>query len=132
MKKDAEAHADEDRERRESVEVKNQADSLAYAAEKTVRESGEKIPADVRTEIESGIKDVRDALTSDAPADTIRSAMESLSEAMQKAGSAVYGEEGAEPGMGPDATGPNGDAATEGEEETGAEEGTVEGEYREV
>ncbi|MFQ5472518.1 MAG: molecular chaperone DnaK, partial [Dehalococcoidia bacterium] len=132
MKKDAEAHADEDRKRREEVEVKNQADSLAYAAEKTVRESGEKIPADVRTEIESGIKDVRVALTSDAPVDTLRSAMEALSAAMQKAGSAVYGEGGAGAEMGPDVAGPDGDGGAEGEEESGAEEGTVEGEYREV
>jgi molecular chaperone DnaK len=127
MKKDAETHAEEDRRRREEIEVRNQADSLAYAAEKTVRESGEKIPADVRTEIEAGIKDVRDALGGQADAERIRTAMTGLSEALQKAGSAVYGGPGAE--AGPEAAPP---PEGEGEGEAPADEGTVEGEYREV
>jgi molecular chaperone DnaK len=124
MKKDAESYAEEDSRRREEVEVRNQADSLAYTAEKTVRESGEKIPADVRADIEGRIKDVRDALSADAgSAETIRSAMTALSEALQRAGSAIYGqpEDGAAEGAPP-----------EGGEEAPAEEGTVEGEYREV
>src|SRR5256712_3127399 len=83
MKKDAESFAEEDSKRREEVEVRNQADSLAYTAEKTVRESGEKIPADVRADIEGRIKDVRDALSSDSSsAETIRNAMTALSEAL--------------------------------------------------
>jgi molecular chaperone DnaK len=123
MKKDAESYADEDRRRREEVEVRNQADSLAYTAEKTVRESGEKIPADVRAEIEGRIKDVRDALSAEgASADTIRNASTALTEALQKAGAALYGE---------GAPGTEG-APPEVEEEAPAEEGTVEGEYREV
>jgi molecular chaperone DnaK len=127
MKKDAEAHAEEDHKRREEVEVKNQADSLAYAAEKTVRESGEKIPADVRGDIEARTKDLRDALGSDAGTDAIKGAMEGLSAALQQAGSAVYSGPGEEPEVG------GGPAPEEGgEEEGGAEEGTVEGEYREV
>jgi molecular chaperone DnaK len=126
MKKDAESYADEDRRRREEVEVRNQADSLAYTAEKTVRESGEKIPADVRADIESRIKDVRDALSTDGgSAETIRSAMTELSEAMQRAGSAIYGSGQDGPEGGPE-------GAPEGGEEAPAEEGTVEGEYREV
>jgi molecular chaperone DnaK len=123
MKKDAESYATEDSRRREEVEVRNQADSLAYTAEKTVRESGEKIPADVRADIEGRIKDVRDALSADGSAETIRNAMTALSEALQRAGSAIYGqqEDGAAEG------------APEGApEEAPAEEGTVEGEYREV
>jgi len=123
MKKDAESYAAEDSRRREEVEVRNQADSLAYTAEKTVRESGEKIPADVRADIEGRIKDVRDALSADGSAETIRNAMTALSEALQRAGSAIYGQQG--------------DGSAEGApegapEETPAEEGTVEGEYREV
>ncbi len=125
MKKDAESYADEDRGRRESVEVRNQADSLAYTAEKTVRESGEKIPADVRADIEARVKDVRDALAANAGAEILRNAMTALGEALQKAGSAVYGEPG-ENGAAEGAP-PEG-----GEGEAPAEEGTVEGEYREV
>ncbi len=123
MKKDAEAYGEEDRRRREEVEVRNQADSLAYTAEKTVREAGDKIPADIRSDIEARVKDVRDALSSGASGDVIRGAVTALSEALQKAGSAVYGG----PGEEPEVASPDG---TEGE--APAEEGTVEGEYREV
>jgi molecular chaperone DnaK len=125
MKKDAESFAEVDSRRREEVEVRNQADSLAYTAEKTVRESGEKIPADVRADIEGRIKDVRDAISSDSSsAETIRNAMTALSEALQRAGSAIYGQpgDGAAEGAPPEG----------GESEAPAEEGTVEGEYREV
>ena len=125
MKKDAESYAEEDRKRRESVEVRNQADSLAYQAEKTVTESGDKIPTDIRSEIETAIKDVRDALTADAEADTIAGARDRLQTALQKAGSALYEQPG-ENGAAPDGETP------ESEGEAPAEEGTVEGEYREV
>jgi molecular chaperone DnaK len=123
MKRDAEFHAEEDRKRQEEVQIRNTADSLAYTAEKTVREAGDKIPADVRSEIESGVKDVRDALAQDASADTLRGLVERLTASLQKAGEAVYGQGG------PDGVKPEG-AAPEGE--APAEEGTVEGEYREV
>ncbi len=130
MKKDAEAHADEDRRRREEIELRNQADSLAYTAEKTVREAGDKIPADVRGDIEARVKEVRDALAAQADTDRVRTAVNALSEALQRAGAAVYGA-GAQAGpeAGPP---PEGEAGAEGEGEGPAEEGTVEGEYREV
>jgi molecular chaperone DnaK len=125
MKKDAESYAEEDRVRREAVEVRNQADSLAYQAEKTVTESGEKIPAEIKTDIEAGIKDVRDALGSETSSvETITGARDRLQEALQRAGAALYeqpGENGAQP-----------DVEGEAEGEAPAEEGTVEGEYREV
>jgi molecular chaperone DnaK len=131
MKKDAEAHAEEDSRRREEIELRNQADSLAYTAEKTVREAGDKIPADVRGDIEARVKEVRDALAAQADADRIRTALNALSEALQRAGAAVYGQPGA---GGPEAGPPpeGGEAPGEGEGEGPAEEGTVEGEYREV
>jgi molecular chaperone DnaK len=127
MKKDAEAHADEDRRRREEIELRNQADSLAYTAEKTVTEAGDKIPADVRGDIEAGVKDLREALASQADAETVRAKLTALSEALQRAGAAVYGGEGGEPEMGGPPPGEG-----EGEGEAPAEEGTVEGEFREV
>jgi len=126
MKKDAESYAEEDSRRREEVELRNQADSLAYTAEKTVRESGEKIPADVRADIEGRIKDVRDALSAEGgSAEPIRIAVTALSEALQRAGSAIYGQQ--EDGAAAEGAPPEG-----AEEEAPAEEGTVEGEYREV
>jgi molecular chaperone DnaK len=127
MKRDAEAHAEEDRRRREQVEVRNQADTLAYTAEKTVREAGERIPADIRGDIEARVKDVRDLLSSeDSSAEAIQGAAQALTEALQKAGSAVYEGEAEGAGVGAD-TGAPGEGG-----EDGAEEGTVEGEYREV
>src|SRR5574341_112280 len=120
MKRDAEAHAEEDRKRQEDVQMRNTADSLAYTAEKTVREAGDKIPPDIRAEIEAAVKDVRDAVASEAGADAIRSAMTRLTDALQKAGSAVYGAQGED--------GPIPEGEPEGE--APAEEGTVEGEYR--
>ncbi|MCH8815640.1 MAG: Hsp70 family protein [Chloroflexi bacterium] len=131
MKRDAEAHAEDDRKRREGVAVRNQADSLAYTAEKTMSEAGDKIPADVRADIDARVKDIRDALSGDASVETLRSAVEALTEALQKAGSAVY-EEGAQgAGVGAETAAPGGEGEG-GDEEDGAEEGTVEGEYREV
>jgi molecular chaperone DnaK len=124
MKKDADAHAEDDRRHREEIELRNQADSLAYTAEKTVREAGDKIPADVRGDIEARVKDVRDALAAQADVDRLRTATMALSEALQRAGAAVYGA-GAQ--AGPETAPP-----PEGEGEGPAEEGTVEGEYREV
>ncbi len=131
MKRDAEAHAEEDRTRREGVAVRNQADSLAYTAEKTMSEAGDKIPADVRADIDARVKEIRDALASDdASVETLKGAAEALSEALQKAGAAVYGDGAEGAGVGAENGAPGGEG--EGGDEEGAEEGTVEGEYREV
>jgi len=125
MKKDAEAHAEEDRARQEEVQVRNTADSLAYSAEKTLTEAGDKIPADTRASIESAVKDTRDALGGDL-VEAVRSATERMSAALQAAGAAIYGQD---PEAGAEGFPPGEEGADEGE---GAEEGTVEGEYREV
>jgi molecular chaperone DnaK len=123
LRQEAELHADEDRKRRDEIEVRNMADSLAYTAEKTVRENEDKIDADLKSEVEGRIAAVRSQLQS-GDADGIRSATEALSESMQKIGQAVYqAQAGAAPGE-------NGAAEQPGE--SAAEEGTVEGEFREV
>jgi molecular chaperone DnaK len=123
LQKEAELHAAEDKQRRDEIEVRNVADSLAYQAEKTVRENADKIPEDLKSEVDGKVAAVRSALQS-AGIDEIRTATEALSEAMQRIGQAVYGAQGA----------PSGDGVTpENEVEPGtAEEGTVEGEFREV
>nr|MBF6601262.1 molecular chaperone DnaK [Dehalococcoidia bacterium] len=125
LQKEAELHASEDKQRRDEIEVRNQADSLAYSAEKTVRENGDKIEAGLKSEVEGKIAAVRSQLQS-GDADGIRSAMESLSETMQRIGQAVYGAQQAQQ--------PGADGAEGGQPggEGPAEEGTVEGEYREV
>src|SRR3954471_22057396 len=63
MMRDAESHATEDQARREEIESRNRADNLAYAAEKLVRESGDKIPEDLRKQVEDATKELREALT---------------------------------------------------------------------
>jgi len=120
LRQEAELHAEDDRKRREEIEIRNTADSLAYQAEKTVRENADKIDAELKSEVDGKIAAVRSALQS-GDADGIRSATEALSEAMQRIGQAVYGAQAAEqaPGAEPGQEGP-------------AEEGTVEGEFREV
>ena len=126
MQREAELHAEEDRGRRELIELKNMADSTAYQAERTLRENADKVPDDLKTEVEGKVKEVRDALAAD-DGDQIRRTLEGLSEAMQRIGAAVYGQAGAaEPG--PDGFG----GADEPGADEGAGEGTVEGEFREV
>ncbi len=124
MQREAEIHADEDRKKREQIELKNLADSTAYQAEKTLRDNADKIPADLKEDVESRVKDVRSAIEAD-DSDRLRTALDALGQSMQRIGEAVYGAAGAsaagpEPGM-------------DGSEDTGpAQEGTVEGEFREV
>ncbi|HEX8991575.1 MAG TPA: molecular chaperone DnaK, partial [Anaerolineales bacterium] len=89
MRKDAEAHAEEDRKRKELIETRNHADNTAYAAEKALRDFGDKVPADLKSDIESKVADVRSkAQGDDIPA--IKSATEVLGEAIQKIGAAAY------------------------------------------
>src|ERR1700738_1199893 len=100
MVKEAETHAEEDRERAETVELRNRAEHLAYQAEKALSDAGEKVPADVRTDIETQVKAVRDAIaTNDAAA--IQTAHDDLAASIQKIGEAVYSQpQSGEPGSG--------------------------------
>ena len=122
MRQEAEQHAAEDAKRKDEVEVRNSADSLAYTAEKTLRDHGDKIPADVKQETDTKIASVKSALQGQ-DVNAIRNAMQELSQAMQKVGASVYQQPGQPP--------PSGEEPG-GEEPGGGEEGTVEGEFREV
>jgi molecular chaperone DnaK len=89
MKREAEAHAVDDRKRKELIEVRNQADTLIYSAEKTLKDLGEKVPADIKKTVEekiSAIKKVKD--TDDQAA--IKRAMDDLSSEIQKIGAQMY------------------------------------------
>ena len=119
MQREAELYAEEDRRKREAIEVKNTADTMAYQAEKTLRDNADKIPSHLKTEVEEKVKAVREAMESNDVA-RMRSAMDALSASLQKIGEAVYGAAGA----GSASSGPSGSGP--------AEEGTVEGEFREV
>jgi len=117
--KEAQLHEAEDRARKEEIELRNQADTAAYQAEKLMRDIGDKVPADIKADIEARVQEVRSALAGQ-DVNAVRSALDALNQALQRAGSAVYGQPG-----------PNG-APTGGQTGGQSEAGTVEGEYREV
>ncbi len=121
MQRDAENFAVEDAKHKEEIETRNAADSLAYTAEKTLRDYGDKIPDDVKQEIEGKIAAVKSALQG-KNLDSIRSTMQELSQAMQKVGASVYQQPGQPP--------PGGEQGPT--DKKPGEEGTVDGEFREV
>ncbi len=98
MRKDAEAHADEDRKRKELIEARNHADNTAYAAEKALREFGEKVPAEVKSEIEAKVAETKSAALGE-DIEKIKAAAEALGLAIQKIGASVY-EQGQAAGTG--------------------------------
>ena len=122
MVKEAEQHASEDAQRREEAELRNRGDNLAYAAEKLLRESGDRLPSDLKLELDNGAQAVRRALDQNDMA-AIRSAVPALGSAMERAASAPAPE-------------PVGAAAGgRGGGDGGGEEpppGTVDGEFREM
>jgi molecular chaperone DnaK len=89
MRKDAESHAEEDRKRKDLIEVRNNADNTVYAAEKALREFGEKVPADVRSEVEAKVTEVKNVSQGEDVA-AIKSATEALGQVIQKIGASVY------------------------------------------
>jgi molecular chaperone DnaK len=89
MVRDAEQYAEEDRRRREEAEVRNQADTLVYSTEKFLAENDEKVPADVKSEVEAAIADLKKAIEGN-DIDAIRTASEHAAQTSQKMGSAIY------------------------------------------
>ena len=89
MIKDAEAHAEEDRQRRDEAEVRNNADSLVYQTEKVLREQGDKVPEDEKAAVESPLADLKSALGGN-DADAIKKATESLMTASQAFSQKLY------------------------------------------
>ena len=126
MRREAEAHAAEDTRKKEEVETKNVAEATVYSAEKTIREYGDKIPADLKSEVEGKIAAVRSALQG-TDMNYMKSALQALNDSMQKIGAAVY-QRSTPPPPGGDAGGTGGDTPPPPPKD----EGTVEGEFREV
>ena len=127
MVKDAESHAEEDRQKREEIEIRNAADSTTYAAEKLLSENEDQIPEDLKEEITTNVQSVRDALAGEEIS-AVNSAIETLQASVQKVGESIYSQ--AEDPGGPGGTT---DPSTEDEEGKDDDTGsTVEGEYREV
>jgi molecular chaperone DnaK len=135
MVKDAQEHAEEDRKRREVVDTRNDADQLAFQAERTLRDLGDKVAAEDRADVEAKVTALRDALKGD-DVEAIRSRMNELAASLQKVSTAAYQAASPTGGDGNGSTG-GADGSSEGEPAGAAaggssEEEAVEGEFKEV
>jgi molecular chaperone DnaK len=91
MVKEAEQYAEEDAKRREAVETRNQADQLVYSTEKFLEENAEKIPDDVKTEVQADVDALKATLENDeASAEELQAGVTKLGESSQKMGAAMY------------------------------------------
>ncbi len=91
MTKEAEEHAKEDEAKKEEIEVRNHADTLVYQAEKALKDGGDKVPADVKTEVEEKIKALKEILSTGSVED-VKAKTEELSTSLSKIGSSMYGQ----------------------------------------
>ncbi len=107
MVKDAEANAESDKKKREAIDAKNEADTLVYQTEKTLKEMGDKVSADEKTKIEKAVADLKEALKGDntedikAKSEALKQVSYKMAEEMYKA-QAAQGQAGANPGAGAD------------------------------
>jgi molecular chaperone DnaK len=135
MRKEAEVHADEDRHRKELIEARNNADNAAYAAEKTLRDLGEKVPGEIKSSVEEKVSKVRQVMNGD-DVEEIRKATEDLNQALQQVGAAAYQQAGPAAGSpgagGPEAGGPDGgpQQGPGSGDGSGDDEDVVDGEFR--
>jgi molecular chaperone DnaK len=126
MMRDAEAHAEEDRKRREEAETRNLAESLQYQTEKFLAENGDKLPEDKRTELTDALGELRSALGG-SDFNAIRTAQEKVARISQEAGGAMYAQaQAAGAGAGPDGSGPQ--AGSQGGPQAPSDDDVVEAE----
>ena len=137
MAKDADAHSEEDKKRREEIDARNQLDSLVYSVEKMLREHGDKISGSERGDVENALADAKKALEGgdkaamDKARETLTSTSHKLAEAMYRAAQPAAGAQpGAQPGPGPE-TGP-GAAPRGGNGEAKKDGGVIDAEYVDV
>jgi molecular chaperone DnaK len=124
MVREATSHAEEDRKRREEVETRNQAEALTFQAERTLKDLGDKVSSEDKAAVEGKVAEVHNALKTE-PIDAVRARATELAEILQRVGAAAYAAAGAAPG-GEEAGGGEAPGAP------GADDETVEGEFKEV
>jgi molecular chaperone DnaK len=130
MVKDAESHAEEDKKRREGVEVRNSADALVHGSEKNLKEYGDKVPDEDRQAIENAVKDLKDALEDeDSDPEALQAKTEALSEVSMKLGEAMYKASQEEAVAAEAGDGGDGDASGDADEDDGS---VVDAEFEEV
>ena len=103
MVKDAEEHAAEDKKRREEAETRNQAEQLAYSTEKLIKDNDDKLPEEVKTEVQADVDALKSALATD-DIEAVKSAQEKLMTSQQKLGEAIYAAQPAEGEAAPEAS----------------------------
>jgi molecular chaperone DnaK len=135
MVTEAEAHAEEDRLRREAISLRNDAEGMVFQAEKTLADYGDRIPVELKGELDGKVQTVKEILDKDPDnADRLRPAYEEMVQTLTRVGSSMYeaaganGADGADPGFGADGSA-SANGATNGAAD---DEATVEGEFREV
>jgi molecular chaperone DnaK len=130
MRKEAETHKEEDEKRKEIIEARNTADNAIYTAEKALRDLGDKVPADVKTNVEQQVIKVRESLSTNDAAQ-IKSDTEQLFQIIQQIGAAAYQQQG--PAAGPAEAGSQPDAGPGPEPNSGpSDDNVVDGEFRNV
>ena len=122
MVKEAEMHAEEDRRRKEEIEIRNQADNLSYQVEKTIKELGDRAPAAQKARCEQLIQDIRQAIKENAPIDRIKTLMNDLQQAAYTLSSQAYQQ----------ATGTAGPGPTAGPSPGKDKEDVIDAEYKET
>jgi len=130
MQKDAELHAEEDKKKKEKIEIKNHADSLAYQIEKDLKEHGDKVDASIKKDIEEKLEALKKVLPGD-DTEALKKASEELAQASMKLGEAIYKaaqEKNAQAG----AAGPNASGDAPKSEGDKAKDGAVDAEYEPV
>lgn len=121
MQKEAEMYANEDRKKKESIEIKNQADALIYSSEKTLKDFGDKVKEEDKKKIEEKIAELKKALSGN-DVELMKKSMDVLSQEVQKIGAEMYKQAGPQPGQ----TGPEQSGASQSPKEEGPIEGEVE------
>jgi len=140
MVDEAESHAEEDRQRREAIQTRNDAESMVFQAEQTLTEYGDRITPELKADLDTKVQAVKTILENDREnIDALRPAHEALVQTLTQVGSQMYEAAGAQQGPeGQPDFGPNGnangtaDGAADGQRQNQDDEATVEGEFREV
>lgn len=129
MKQDAKSHEAEDKKKKELIDIRNQAESLVFTAEKSLKDAGDKVKDDVKKEIEEKIKALKDVKDKDDQ-EAIKKASEDLSQTIQKIGEAMYADKG-KPG---EQGGPEASSGQDSDKQAkdGKDKGPVDAEFEDV
>jgi len=130
MVKDAETNAETDKKRREEIDVKNQADSLVYQAEKQIEELGDKIPDDKKSDIEAQIKDLKEAIAQN-DSEKMKSLTEAIQQSLIAIGSEIYSQAASE-GATPPPPGAEGSGDDTSADSSGGDDDVIDAEFSET